>query len=188
MDTLTALNPTKIFFLHWSEIVSSDILTAFECVGFHETDLPFGRGGSPMQNLIARGYTETQVSAFRMTDEVDAGPIYLKKPLSLLGGGEEVFIRSSGIVADIIHEIIEKDLQPVPQVGDVVSFRRRKPQESRFPVGYSLNGVFDHIRMLDAAEYPPAFLEYSGYRFEFTRPTLRTDCIEANVKITEVCP
>ncbi len=26
----------------------------FECVCFHMTDVPYGRGGSPLQNLIIR--------------------------------------------------------------------------------------------------------------------------------------
>ena len=41
------------------------------------TDLPFGRGGSPLQNLIVRGYKETMLSAIKCVGEVDAGPIYI---------------------------------------------------------------------------------------------------------------
>ncbi len=37
----------------------------------HMTDVPYGRGGSPLQNLIARGHTSTKLTAMRMTAEVD---------------------------------------------------------------------------------------------------------------------
>ena len=47
--------PRYIFFLHWNWIVPETIFTKFECVCFHMTDLPYGRGGSPLQNLILEG-------------------------------------------------------------------------------------------------------------------------------------
>ena len=43
------------------------------------TDLPYGRGGSPLQNLILKGKKTTKITAFKMIDKIDAGPIYLKK-------------------------------------------------------------------------------------------------------------
>jgi methionyl-tRNA formyltransferase len=50
--TVSALNefkPDYIFFPHWSYLIPEDIYNRFECVIFHMTDLPFGRGGSPIQ-------------------------------------------------------------------------------------------------------------------------------------------
>src|SRR5262245_11007285 len=54
-----------IFFPHWSSIVPAVITQAFECIAFHMTDLPYGRGGSPLQNLIANGATKTKITAFK---------------------------------------------------------------------------------------------------------------------------
>lgn len=182
---LKAIAPRYIFFPHWGHVVSSSILRMAECVCFHETDVPFGRGGSPIQNLIARGHRETKISALRMTQEVDAGPVYMKRALSLEGSAEEIFVRSSGIVAEMIREIIRREPQPEPQKGKVVTFRRRTPAESRIPdKGQPLGAFFDHVRMLDAEEYPRAFFEYGGFRYEFSRPVLRTGAIVADVRIT----
>jgi methionyl-tRNA formyltransferase len=36
-------SPRFIFFPHWSDIVSQDILDTHECVCFHMTDVPYGR-------------------------------------------------------------------------------------------------------------------------------------------------
>ena len=44
----------------------SEIIRNYECICFHETDLPFGRGGSPIQNLIVRGFKTTKISAIKM--------------------------------------------------------------------------------------------------------------------------
>ena len=56
LETLSNIKPSLVFFLHWSLKVPSDITSNFECVGFHMTDLPYGRGGTPLQNLILRGH------------------------------------------------------------------------------------------------------------------------------------
>ena len=60
LERLDSLKPRYVFFPHWSWKVPDDIVDGFECVCFHMTDLPFGRGGSPLQNLIIRGHSETR--------------------------------------------------------------------------------------------------------------------------------
>ena len=82
-EILANLKPRYIFFLHWSWIVPDEIIDKHECVCFHMTDVPFGRGGSPLQHLIIRGHQETKLTALRMVEELDAGPVYSKESLSL---------------------------------------------------------------------------------------------------------
>ena len=65
LERLEKLNPVKIFIPHWSHIIPSEIFTNFECIVFHMTDLPYGRGGSPLQNLIVRGKKKTKISALK---------------------------------------------------------------------------------------------------------------------------
>lgn len=179
------LKPRYFFFPHWSHIVPASIMDLAECVCFHETDVPFGRGGSPIQNLIARGCKETKITALQMTQELDAGPVYLKRPLALDGLAEEIFIRSSRIVAEMIKEIITHEPVPQAQQGRAVKFKRRTPDQSMAPLKLkNLDEMFDHLRMLDATEYPAAFIEHGCFRYEFSRPALRTGAIEANVRIT----
>jgi methionyl-tRNA formyltransferase len=181
---IRAINPRYIFFLHWSWKVPADIVDNFECVCFHETDVPYGRGGSPLQNLIVRGHRETKITALRMTAEFDAGPVYLKKPLGLEGNAEEIYLRAMELSASMIQEIIRDEIQPVAQQGEVVNFKRRNPEESRIAVPESLKDLYDFIRMLDAEGYPQAFLDYAGFRFEFSRAALYDGRIAADVRIT----
>lgn len=182
---LASIEPRYIFFPHWSHKVPAEIIDGYECVCFHETDVPYGRGGSPLQNLVERGHRDTVVTALRMAEDFDAGPVYAKRPLSLLGLAEEIYIRSAAIIAEMIREIAANEPTPVPQTGEPTIFRRRTPEQSAIPQGaQALEALFDHIRMLDAEQYPHAFLKYDIFRFEFTRPVLRTGRIEANVSIT----
>lgn len=94
-ETVDGLRPDWIFFPHWSYIIPSSIYENYRCVVFHMTDLPFGRGGSPLQNLIVRGIAETKISALRVTKALDAGDIYLKEPLQLYGSATEIYVRAA---------------------------------------------------------------------------------------------
>lgn len=183
------IKPLYIFFPHWSWIVPGEILNLAKCVCFHETDLPYGRGGSPIQNLISRGYHKTMISAIRMEKGVDTGPIYLKRHASLDGSAQEIFERNAKIVAEMIFEIInKKSIIPKFQKGRAVIFRRRTPEQGNLAnlSGLSLNKIYDIIRMLDAETYPKAFLEIAGFRFEFTKAQKSRDRINATVEITKI--
>jgi len=91
-------NISKVFIPHWSSIIPASIYNNVECVVFHMTDLPFGRGGSPLQNLISRGISETKVTALQVNAEIDAGDVYLKKELNLTGSAQIIFERVFKII------------------------------------------------------------------------------------------
>jgi methionyl-tRNA formyltransferase len=150
------------------------------------TDVPYGIGGSPLQNLIVRGHRETKLTALRMVSELDAGPVYLKQRLCLEGNAEEVFIRATELSAQMIRRIVAEEPQPVPQSGKPTLFKRRKPGESEIPELSSLASLHDFIRMLDAEGYPNAFLVHKGFRFEFSRTARYDGRIVADVTIMAV--
>ncbi len=52
VEALEQMEPDWIFFPHWSHLIPPEIHQRWRCVIFHMTDLPFGRGGSPFQNLL----------------------------------------------------------------------------------------------------------------------------------------
>lgn len=183
-EKLLPLAPRSIFFLHWSWIVPGNILDRFECINFHMTDLPYGRGGSPLQNLILRGHRETKLTAHRMTREIDEGPVYLKDSLSLEGSAQEIFDRCSDIAVQMIDRIIHESPTPVPQQGEVVKFQRRSPEQSVLTDIHSLQEFYDFICMLDAEGYPRAFFTRNGFRYEFRNATLSGGSLTANVTIT----
>lgn len=185
-ELVRQLSPRYIFFMHWSWKVPAEIVQSYECVCFHMTDVPYGRGGSPLQNLIQRGHHETRLTALRMTDEVDAGPVYAKEPLSLEGSAEEIYQRASRISTKMAERIVREHPKPSVQQGEVVTFNRRKPSESEIGDLRCLQEMHDFIRMLDAEGYPRAFVEYAGFRFEFSRSALYHGHVAADVKITRV--
>ena len=178
---VNARHPRYIFFLHWSWAVPQAIWQKHECVCFHMTDVPYGRGGSPLQNLIAAGKKETTLTALRMVEELDAGPVYAKRPMSLEGGAEEIYDRAGALSWEMIQWIVEEQPIPVPQEGEVTCFQRRKPEQSVLPRQGSIESLYDHIRMLDAPTYPLAFVDHGQFRLEFSHAEIHGDEIHARV-------
>lgn len=174
-----------IFFLHWNWIVPSEICENYECICFHMTDVPYGRGGSPLQNLIVRGHTNTKLTALRMVSEMDAGPIYQKRNLSLSGTAHEIYKKAGLLSYEIIQWMIENEPEPSAQEGDVVYFQRRKPEQSQLPITGSLTDLFNHIRMLDAPTYPYAFIEYGDFVLKINSASLDDEELTATVRISK---
>ena len=105
-DFLDLIKPHKIFFLHWSWKVPKEITDNFFCIGFHAADLPNFRGGDPIGNQQKQGLKETKLTAFLLAERFDAGPVLLKRPLSLEGTKEDVLKRIEPICSNMIEHIM----------------------------------------------------------------------------------
>jgi methionyl-tRNA formyltransferase len=183
-ERIKEISPRFIFFIHWSWKVPIEIVNDWECVCFHMTNVPYGRGGSPLQNLIVRGHSETRLTALRMVEEFDAGPVYFQRDLSLEGSAEEIYIRGAELAGEMIQDLITNDIVPSSQEGTPTIFKRRKPNESEIPLCGTLKEMYNFIRMLDAEGYPKSYLSYKGFRFEFSGAVRYEGRLMANVSIT----
>lgn len=138
-----------------------------------------------MQNLILAGHKETKLTALRMVSEIDAGPVYTKSPLRLDGAAQEIYLRAGVLSAEIIEWMIENEPVPVEQVGEVVLFNRRKPEQSVLPETGSLSSTYDFIRMLDAVGYPHAFIEHGEFMLQLSRAKIENGRLVAEVEINK---
>ena len=184
MSFLKEYNPRIIFFPHWSWIIPEEIYGNYECVVFHSTDLPFGRGGSPIQNLLVRGIYNTKVSAIKVCPDIDAGPVYIKEPVYIGDGSiDQILSNISDIIfKKMIPRFLDEELIPVEQAGTVVSFCRRKPEQSEIPAGLSQRQLYDYIRMLDGEGYPPAFIKYNDGKIVLTNAVFENDTVKAQAQ------
>jgi len=189
-EAVSAIDPQWIFVPHWSHWIPDTIWGPWPTVIFHMTDLPYGRGGSPLQNLIQRGHNSTMLTALRCGDGLDAGDIYLKQPLSLHGSAEETFLRADALIEQMIVRIVREEPKAMPQLAEPVLFSRRRPGQSNLAscAESDLSACYDQIRMLDAQGYPHAFLEAHGMRLEFRRVCQRSDGLHADVRIISMAP
>jgi len=188
-EKVQELNPKYIFFPHWSWIIKKEVYTNFECVVFHMTDLPYGRGGSPFQNLIINEVYDTKISALKVDEGLDTGAIYFKEDFNIsIGSAQENFIQLSDIIfKKMIPTFLEKELLPEKQKGNIVTFKRRKPEESNISTidKKSINKLYDFIRMLDAEGYPKAYLNLEKIKIEFSEVHLKSKKLVGRFEVYE---
>ena len=171
-EYIKTYNPIYIFFPHWSWYIDEKIYNNYKCIVFHETDLPYGRGGSPLQNLIIRGIKTTKISAIKVQKEIDSGDIYLKEDLDIsFGSAQEIFEKASScIFGKMIPALLDRKCIPQKQKGEVVLFKRREALQSDMISEKidNLEKLYDFIRMLDGEDYPKAFITKGNMKIEFS--------------------
>ena len=188
-ENIAQINPKYIFFPHWSQKIDKEIYENFESIIFHETDLPFGRGGSPIQNLIINKHYKTKISAIECSEILDSGDIYLQEDYDLTyKSAQEIFENISEIVFQkMIPLILEKKFVKYKQKGEVISFKRRSENESNIETlkELSLVNLYDFIRMLDADTYPKAFLNLKDYKIELSGVNIKNNKLIGKFEINE---
>ncbi|MFA5721167.1 MAG: methionyl-tRNA formyltransferase [Aliarcobacter sp.] len=183
------INPKYIFFPHWSWLIPNEIYENYECILFHMTDLPYGRGGSPLQNLITNKIYNTKITAIKVSKELDEGDIYLKEDFDISkGSAKEIYENASNLIfKKLIPNIIKKNIVPKKQEGDIVLFKRRTPEQSNIKKlnDISINNLYDFIRMLDAPSYPKAYIEIDNLKIEFSEVILKNGKLEGKFEAIE---
>lgn len=175
------------FFPHWSTRVPDETWRRHHCIMFHMTDLPFGRGGSPLQNLIMSDFRETVMTAFICGPKLDTGDILLKAQMSLEGTASQILERASGLMVEMIAQIIEggDHLTPRPQVGTPTMFKRRTPEMSNLADLEidRVEKVYDFIRMLDADGYPRAYIRVGRLKLVLHSASLTPSTRESRASV-----
>ena len=185
LKKLNQLKPEYIFVPHWSYRIPKKVYNNFKTVVFHMTDLPFGRGGSPLQNLILIGKKKSMISAIECSRKIDAGNIYLKSPINIEGSAQEIYDRSTLIIKEMIIKIINNKFVLRPQRGKITRFKRRSPLQGNLIRVKSMQTFYNFIRMLDAETYPKAFLKINGFTILFSKvKKVRTNKLIAEVEIS----
>ncbi len=188
LKKIKKINPKIIFFIHWSKLINNSIFNKYLCIQFHSSNLPKGRGGSPIQNQILSNIKKTKISAFKVSENLDSGPICLQYDLSLKGSALDILKRIENKSIQMIKKIINiKDLHFKKQKGKPSFFKRRKPSESKINTHKitTINKLYDFLRMLDAPCYPKAYVKLNKFKFMFNDIKINKDKINAKVEITK---
>lgn len=183
IEKLKKCKPRYIFFPHWNWKVENEILEEFECIAFHTAPLPYGRGGSPIQNLIIRGFNHSPVCSLRMTEELDSGPIYTMEDISLDGSIKDIFERVAVCVEKAILKIVKYNPEPISQKGVVKIFKRLNKKDNELKKDNSINQIYDQIRMVDGEGYQKAFINFGNYKIEFSEAELRNKTLTSKIKL-----
>lgn len=156
-----------IILIGWSWIISKDILKRYNVIGMHPSDLPFYRGGSPIQHQIIKGLNKTKITLMQISDEkIDGGDILLKEDWNMSGNTMDIILSNLAIAtADLITEFIINHKNIVPQKQDFAIgsyYNRRKPEDSELTLEklrtMTLRELYNFIRAL-SDPYPNAYIK-----------------------------
>ena len=138
-----------------------------------------------MQNQILKGLKKTKLSAFKIEKKLDSGDLCLKKNLNLSGSAEDIYKRIENIAfKEIKNSLIKEKLKFKKQKGKSSFYKRRYPKQSKIPNNINkITKIYDYIRMLDAKNYPNAFIELNKFKIEFFNSLNKRDEIYGNFKI-----
>lgn len=132
-----------------------------------ESDLPPGRGWSPLSRQIIEGASDIAVTIFEAESSADSGVIYAQEWLHFDGTEFLSKLRSAQAVATIglCRNLVARYPQSVmrgrPQVGPATRYRRGMPADGALDPNLTLADQFDLLRTIDDDRYP-ATLEMRG--------------------------
>lgn len=176
--------PDWVFLPDWSWKIPDNMLNLTQFVGFHAANLPDYRGGSPLQHQILDGLTDTKLSCFRMTADMDGGDILSQMDLSLKGTIGEIWQRIAELIPYLVARLLSGSFTETPQPLGGFSRKRRTPRESRVEFDTTLPFLYDMMRALDHP-YPNAYTLIGNKRLLFSKPAFADGKISAQVEITE---
>lgn len=137
----------------------------------HESNLPKGRGFSPVAWQVLTGANRIPVTLLEAITEPDAGPVWLCG---------EIVIDGTELMPEIRHKQGKKTLEmcleyvrirehltPKPQTGSASVFRRRTRKDDRLDPEKTIAEQFDHLRIVDNERYP-AWFSMRGRNYRLT--------------------
>ncbi len=134
----------------------------------HESDLPKGKGFSPIQWQLLEGKSEIKISLIEATSNVDSGDIFLQKQLEFKGTElyEEIReIQAKGTFS-IIHEFLKNypNIKQKKQVGSESFYPRRTKYDGELDILKTIEENFNLMRIGNNQSWP-SFFYYKGEKF-----------------------
>jgi methionyl-tRNA formyltransferase len=160
-----------LFILGCTSILSPEILLRnTHNVVVHESDLPKGRGWTPIAWLVEGGSNRIPLTMIEAEKRVDAGPVYLRSEVSL--EGHELVNEIRALVMREIIEMCKRFVENYREVlrtardqeGQPTYFARRSRESSKLNPDMTIAKQFNKLRIVDNQRYP-AFFDYRGKRY-----------------------
>lgn len=159
-----------LFLVSCQEIIDADTRARYRAsLVIHASDLPRGRGWSPLVWQLLEGRDDIVVTLLEAVDEVDTGAIWHQVTLHF--AGHELVDEINAALFDAELALMDyavanlETIRPRPQAGEPSYYRKRTPEDSRLDPLRSLAEQFNLLRVADAARYP-AFFDHLGQRYE----------------------
>jgi len=156
------------------EVKKGDILFLLGCIKIfkklylntnniviHESDLPKGKGWSPLTWQILEGKNKIPVCLFEAKNKIDAGQIYLKDYIELDGFElfEEIKQKQGEITIKMAIQYVNNynNIKGVDQIGEETIYKKRLPENSELNIDKPIKDQFNLLRVCSNKDYPAFF-------------------------------
>lgn len=142
----------------------------------HASDLPKGRGFSPLTWQILEGQKRIPICLLDAADSVDAGPVVYRDWIEY--AGHELSDELRDPIGQKSIELCRRFLaapsppEGIAQTGEPSVYPRRGPADSRLDPSRSIADQFELLRVVDNERYP-AWFEYRGHRYKLAIEKIR---------------
>ena len=137
-------------------------------VTIHESDLPLGKGFSPIQWQILNDKKNINVCLIEIAKEVDSGDILLRDVIKFDGTElyDEIRFKQAKASISLIRKFIEEypNFSREEQSGDESFFKFRNKESSNLDINKSIVDQFNLLRICNNEEWP-AFFKYKGEKY-----------------------
>lgn len=159
------------FLLSCTKIVGKSFLNQYEHnIVVHASDLPAGKGFTPMKWQILEGKDEIVLTMFEAVEAVDAGPYYQKEKLQYKGTellDELQQMMAEKIIAMCFAYAVNPEAFPAtPQSGEESFYPRPSKEDDRLDIDKTIREQFNHLRIADNENFPLWF-EHRGKKYIF---------------------
>jgi len=158
-----------VFVLGYTKILPESFLGSNDLVLLvHESDLPRGKGFSPMQWQILEGKNTITVCLIEMSLKVDSGDIIDQTKIRLNGTElyEELRLKQAEATFRLINKFLDSypSFTRQPQTGKETSFPRRSMSDSEINIDGTIREQFNLLRVVNNEEWP-AFFYFNGIKY-----------------------
>lgn len=161
-----------LFIISCTEIIKENTRKKFKhTLVIHESDLPKGRGWSPLVWQIINGENEIPISLFDAEDKVDSGDIWKKEIVNVKNHevSNEINFKVFTTKIKLIDFAIKhmNSIKKTAQKGKPTFYSQRKPEDSELDVNKTINEQFNLMRIADDERYP-CFINFRGHKYKIT--------------------
>lgn len=160
------------FYLGCVKITPPNILSRnMKNLVVHASDLPKGRGFSPLSWQILEGKDSIPVCLIEAAEEVDSGPVIYREWMHFEGHEllEELHKALGEKTMDLCHRYLRESRPPDGELQSEIGtyYGRRRPADSRLDVALPLAAQFNLLRIVDNKKYP-AWFELFGHKYRIS--------------------
>lgn len=134
----------------------------------HESNLPEGKGWSPLFWQILEGKNKIPIVLFEAVEKVDAGKIYIKDFMVLKGTELHNEIRKTqakktfSLCLKFLKQY--KNLKPKEQSGNETFYTKRTPTDSKLDINKSIKEQFNLMQIANNEKFP-LFFNYKNQKY-----------------------